>query len=95
MGFVVRVKFPPEVGNKMVKDPTLYQTWKTPSTDKAGAAYFMELNGERAAVFALDMPSVDMMPVLTQLLFMLGVKVELHPAMNIDDLEKSIHDMLK
>lgn len=62
---------------------------------KAEAAYFMELNGERTAVFVLDMPSVNMMPVVAELLFMLGGEVELHPAMNIEDLKKGIQSMAK
>ena len=96
MRFVVRAMFPPEVGNKMVKDPSFLSNMENYiKANKAEAAYFMELNGERTAVFVLDMPSVDMIPVVAEPLFMLGAKVELHPAMNIEDLKKGIQSMPK
>ncbi len=80
----------------MVKDPNFLTNMENYiKTNKAEAAYFLELNGERTVVFVLDLPSVDMIPVVAEPLFMLGAKVELHPAMNIDDLKKGIQSIPK
>lgn len=82
---------PTEAGNKMVQDPNFLTNIENYIKDnKAEAAYFAELNGERTMVFVVDIPSVDMIPVLAEPLFMLGAKVEFHPAMTLDDLKKGI-----
>ncbi|AIF84521.1 hypothetical protein NTE_02472 [Candidatus Nitrososphaera evergladensis SR1] len=91
MRFVIRAIIPTETGNKMVKDPNFISNMENYiKANKAEAAYFLELNGDRTAVFVLDLPSVDMIPAVAEPLFMLGAKVELHPAMTIDDLKKGI-----
>ncbi len=48
----------------------------------------MELNGDRTVVFVMDMSSVDRIPSVAEPLFMMGAKVEFHPAMTLDDLKK-------
>ena len=91
MRFVVRAMIPTEVGNRAVKDPNFVANMEAYiKANKAEVAYFLELNGERTAVFVLDLPSVDRIPAVAEPLFMMGAKVELHPAMTIDDLKKGI-----
>jgi hypothetical protein len=43
----------------------------------------------------MDMASNDKMPAIAEPLFMMGAKVEVHPAMNLDDLKKGIQSMPK
>lgn len=91
MRFVIRAMFPTEAGNKMVQDPNFTKNIEEYiKTSKAEAAYFMELNGDRTAVFIVDMSSVDAIPSLAEPLFMLGAKVEFHPAMTLEDLKKGL-----
>lgn len=91
MRFVVRAVIPTEAGNRMVKDPNFIANMENyVKATKAEQAYFLELNGDRTAVFVMDLPSVDRIPAVAEPLFMLGAKVELHPAMTLDDLKKGI-----
>ncbi len=91
MRFVVRAIIPTEAGNKMVKDPNFLANMENyVKANKVEQAYFLELNGDRTAVFVMDMPSVDRIPAIAEPLFMLGAKVEFHPAMTLDDLKKGI-----
>jgi hypothetical protein len=42
-------------------------------------------------VFVLDLPSTDMIPAIVEPLFQrFEANVEIHPAMNLDDLKKAI-----
>ena len=42
-------------------------------------------------VFVLDLPSTDMIPAIAEPLFQgFEANVEIHPAMNLDDLKKAI-----
>ena len=45
-------------------------------------------------VFVLDLPSPDMIPAIAEPLFQgFDANVEIHPAMNLDDLKKAISNM--
>jgi hypothetical protein len=45
-------------------------------------------------VFVLDLPSPDMIPDIVEPLFQgFDANVEIHPAMNLDDLKKAISRM--
>jgi hypothetical protein len=91
MRFVIRAIIPTEAGNKAVQDPNFVSNMENyMKSNDVEAAYFLELNGDRTAVFILDLPSVDRIPAVAEPLFMLGAKVEIRPAMNIDDLKKGI-----
>lgn len=55
------------------------------------AAYFTEINGNRTMVFVLDLPGPDVIPAIAEPLFQgFEANVEVHPAMNLDDLECNI-----
>jgi hypothetical protein len=65
MRFVVRRMFPAKLGNKAVKDPNFIKNIQGfIESNKAEAAYFTELNGNRTGIFIIDMPSADMIPVI-------------------------------
>lgn len=95
MRFVIKAIIPTEAGNKAVSDPNFVSNMENyMKANKAEAAYFMESNGERTAMFVLDLPSADRIPAVAEPLFMLGAKVEMHAAMDIDDLKKGITSMM-
>jgi hypothetical protein len=91
MRFIVRTIFRTEAGNKAVSDPNFLKNIQGfIENNKAEAAYFTELNGERTVIFIVDLPSVDRMPAIAEPFFRMGARVEFHPAMNFEDLKKGL-----
>ena len=96
MRFVVRILIPTEAGNKMVSDPNFVKNIEEfMRNTKSEAAYFTEINGDRTAVFIMDISSNDQIPAIAEPFFMMGAKVEFHPAMVLDDLKKGLGAALK
>jgi hypothetical protein len=92
MRVLIRAMIPTTAGNKMVKDPNFLKTIEDYTKKfSCEAAYFTEVNGNRTMVFVLDLPSPDMIPNIAEPLFQaFDANVEIHPAMNLDDLKKAI-----
>ena len=89
MRFLVRVTIPTEAGNKSVKDPNFLKNIESFMKDmKAEVAYFLEMDGQRNALFFVEMPNVDMMVPISEPFFQLGADVKFHPVMVLDDLKK-------
>jgi hypothetical protein len=60
MRFLFRVIFEAEAGNRAVKDPNFIKNIQGfMDNNKAKAAYFTAVNGNRNAIFILDIPSAD------------------------------------
>jgi hypothetical protein len=56
---------------------------------KAEVSYFFVSNGERNAIFIVNIDSVDMLPSLAEPLFQkFHAKVDIYPVMNLDELKK-------
>jgi hypothetical protein len=91
MRFIVSAKIPTEAGNRMIKDPKFVEKLdKYIKEVKAEASYFFEADGDRVAVFIVDMQTPDQIPALAEPLFQwMGAKVEFHPVMSFEDLKKS------
>jgi len=86
---------PTTAGNKVLKDPNFMKNLEDYIHKfKCEAAYFFPLNGNRTMAFVLDLPSQDMLPAVAEPLFQnFEANVEVHPAMNLDDLKKGISNM--
>ncbi|MGB7961014.1 MAG: hypothetical protein WCF46_14075 [Nitrososphaeraceae archaeon] len=86
---------PTVAGNKMVKDPNFLKNLEEYLQKfNCEAAYFTEVNGSRTMVLILDLPSTEMIPAIVEPLFQgFDANVEIHPAMNLDDLKKAISNM--
>ena len=95
MRVLVRAMIPTVAGNKMVKDPNFLKNLEEYLQKfNCEAAYFTEVNGSRTMVLILDLPSTDMIPAIVEPLFQgYDANVEIHPAMNLDDLKKAISIM--
>ena len=95
MRVLVRAMIPTVAGNKMVKDPNFLKNLEEYLQKfNCEAAYFTEVNGSRTMVLILDLPSTDMIPAIVEPLFQgFDANVEIHPAMNLDDLKKAISNM--
>jgi hypothetical protein len=76
----------------MIKDPNfLKNVVDYIQKSNCEASYFLEVNGNRTMVLFLDLPSTDMIPAVAEPLFQsFEANVEIHPAMNLDDLKKAI-----
>ena len=76
----------------MLKDPNLLNKLQTYINKvKAEATYFFEEEGNRVAVFIVDISLASEIPALIEPLFSgMGALVELHPVMSIDDLKNGI-----
>jgi hypothetical protein len=58
---------------------------------KPEAAYFLPDGGQRTCVLFFDMQDSSELPPLTEPFFLqLGAKVEVTPAMNLDDVQKGL-----
>jgi hypothetical protein len=95
MRVIIRAMIPTTAGNKMVKDPNFLKNIEDYTKKfNCEAAYFTEMSGLRTMVFVLDLSSPDMIPAIAEPLFQeYDANVEIHPAMNLDDLKKSIPRM--
>lgn len=94
MRVLVRAMIPTSAGNKMVKDPNFLKNVEDYIQKfNCEASYFLEVNGNRTMVLVLDLPSTDMIPAVAEPLFQnFEANVEIHPAMNLDDLKKAIFE---
>jgi hypothetical protein len=91
MRFLFRVIFEAEAGNRAVKDPNFIKNIQGfMDNNKAKAAYFTAVNGNRNAIFILDIPSADMMPVIAEPFFQMGARVEFFRTMNLEELKKGL-----
>lgn len=95
MRVLVRAMIPTTAGNKMVKDPNFIKNLEDYIKKfNCEASYFLEVNGNRTMVFVLDLPSPDMIPAIVEPIFQAhDANIEIHPAMNLDDLKKAISRM--
>lgn len=95
MRVLVRAMIPTVTGNKMVKDPNFLKNLEDYIRKfNCEASYFTEVNGNRTMVLVLDLASPDMIPAIAEPLFQgYDANVEIHPAMNLDDLKKAISSM--
>jgi NMD protein affecting ribosome stability and mRNA decay len=96
MRFLFRVIFDTEAGNRTSSDPNFIKNIQGfMDKTRAEAAYFTVVNGDRNAIFIIDMQSVDMMPVVATPFFQMGAKVEFFPVMNLEDLNKGLSAAIK
>jgi len=95
MRVLVKAMIPTTAGNKVLKDPNFMKNLEDYIHKfNCEAAYFFPLNGNRTMAFVLDLPSQDMLPAVAEPLFQnFEANVEVHPAMNLDDLKKGISNM--
>ena len=60
------------------------------------AAYFTTKNGNRNAIFVVDLKDVSLMPVIAEpFFFKLNASVDFSPAMNVEDLKKGLEQTSK
>ncbi len=97
MRFLVIAHFPTEAGNKMIRDPDGLKNLESYlGKVKPEAVYFAETEGDRTMFLVLDIPSADMLPIVTEPLWQgFNAKVEIRPAMVPEDLKSALQALQK
>ena len=92
---LLKAMIPTTEGNQMVKDPNFLKNIENYiNMFNCEASYFTEMDGNRTFIFVLDLPNTDMIPAIAEPLFQrYEADVEIHPAMNFDDLKNAISKM--
>ncbi len=89
----MQATIPTGIANKVVEnaESNFKQAEKCIKTFHPEVVYFTEINGEAAMVTVVDIPSPEMIDVaFHQLQQELGAKVQIHPALTLDDLKKTV-----
>ena len=88
---LMKVTIPVAEGNAAVANGSLASTINSILGDlKPEAAYFAEENGARTAFLFVNMENSSQIPALAEPWFLaFNAKVELHPAMNLEDLKNA------
>jgi hypothetical protein len=91
MRCLLKVTIPVEAGNAAISDGTLPKTIESILNDfKFEAAYFAEENGKRTGFVFLDLKDTSQIPAVAEPWFLaFNAQVEIHPAMNLEDLKKA------
>ncbi len=91
MRCLLKVSIPVETGNTTIADGSMPKTIESILNEfKPEAAYFAEEGGKRTGYIFLDLKDPSQIPAIAEPWFLaFHAQVELHPAMNIDDLKKA------
>ena len=91
MRCLMKVAIPVETGNAAVNDGSLGKTIESILADlKPEAAYFAGDNGKRTGFIFFDLKDSSQIPAVAEPLFLaFDSHVELHPAMNLEDLKNA------
>jgi len=92
MRTLVKVTVPVEAGNAAVREGRLQQLMASQLERlKPEAAYFFAENGERTAMFVLNLNASADIPGIAEPFFMeLNARVQFMPVMNADDLKTGL-----
>jgi hypothetical protein len=87
----MKVAIPVETGNAAVNDGSLGKTIESILADlKPEAAYFAGDNGKRTGFIFFDLKDSSQIPAVAEPWFLaFDAHVELHPAMNLEDLKNA------
>ncbi|MGZ2356655.1 hypothetical protein LRE75_08130 [Streptomyces sp. 372A] len=92
MRVMLRAQLDTQLANEAVKNGSLSKTMQSLMERlKPEAAYFGPSEGKRACTFVFDMQDSSLLPLISEPLFEgLGAKIEIHPVMNTEDMQKGI-----
>jgi hypothetical protein len=91
MRCLMKVAIPVETGNAAINDGSLGKTIESILADlKPEAAYFVGDNGKRTGFIVFDLKDASQIPAVAEPWFLaFDAHVELHPAMNLEDLKNA------
>src|SRR5712691_4122886 len=91
MRCLLKVSIPVETGNTTIGNGTLPKTIESILDElKPEAAYFAEENGKRTGFVFFDLKDTSQIPAVAEPWFLaFNAHIELHPAMNLEELKKA------
>lgn len=91
MKFLMKVKFPNEIGNERLRDPQFGSKMQEVLKEvKAEATYFTTINGNRGCYAVVNMTDASQMPAIAEPFFVwLQAEIDFLPVMTIEDLGKA------
>lgn len=91
MRCLMKVAIPVETGNAAISEGSLGKTIESILADlKPEAAYFVGDNGKRTGFIFFDLKDTSQIPAVAEPWFLaFDAQVELHPAMNLEDLKNA------
>jgi hypothetical protein len=91
MRCLMKVSIPVEAGNAAINDGSLGKTIESILADlQPEAAYFAADNGKRTGFIFFDLKDASQIPAVAEPWFLaFDAHIEVHPAMNLDDLKKA------
>ena len=92
MRCMLKVSIPVEAGNTAISDGTLPKTIESILGElKPEATYFTDDNGKRTGFIFFDLKDTSQIPAVAEpWLLAFNAHIELHPAMNLEDLKNAI-----
>ncbi|NBE54142.1 hypothetical protein GUY60_22530 [Streptomyces sp. YC537] len=89
---MLRARLDTQISNEAIKNGSLQKlVQELTETLKPEAAYFGPSDGGRCCTFVFDMQDSSQMPSIAEPFFSeLGAKIEIHPIMNAEDLQKGL-----
>jgi hypothetical protein len=91
MRCLLKVSIPVETGNTAISEGSLPKTIESILADlKPESSYFVAESGKRAGFIFFDLKDASQIPTVAEPWFLaFNAEVELHPAMNLEDLKKA------
>ena len=91
MRCLLKVSIPVQTGNATISDGSLGKTIESILADlKPEAAYFATDSGKRTGFIFFDLKDASQIPAVAEPWFLaFDAHIELHPAMNLEDLKKA------
>ena len=91
MKFLMKVRFPNEIGNERLRDPQFGSKMQEVLKEvKAEATYFTTINGSRGFYAVVNMTDASQMPAIAEPFFVwLQAEIDFLPVMTIEDLGKA------
>ena len=91
MRFMIKVSFPVERGNELLKDPQFGHKMEQLLADmKAEAAYFCPVDGQRGMYIIINMDDASELAAKAEpLFFWLHADIDAFPVMKLEDLAKA------
>jgi hypothetical protein len=91
MKFIMKVRFPDEIGNERLKDPQFGKKMHELLADiKAEAAYFTTICGNRGCFVVVNLTDASQMPAIAEPFFIwMNAEIDWYPVMTPEDLGKA------
>ncbi|MEV5828923.1 DUF3303 family protein [Spirillospora sp. NPDC052242] len=97
MRMMLRARLDTHITNELLENGTMAQLMQSILEQlKPEAAYFHPYEGGRTCTLVFDMQDSSQLPAITETFFQkLGAEIEIHPAMNVEDMQEGLAALRK